>query len=453
MSIPKQVIDQLVALTGKPQAEIVHSFDAPGRTSIRINTNKWTHEPKLECVSWCETGYFLPERPLFVTDPLFHGGAYYVQEASSMFLEQVVKHLIPEDEPITALDLCAAPGGKSTHLRSILPEGSTLISNEVIRPRASILLENLTKWGHPDVAVIHSDPKFIGQSGIGFDLMVVDAPCSGEGLFRKDRKAIEEWSEENVHLCALRQRRILADVWPALRENGVLIYSTCTFNRAENEENMLWLKQTEEAVPLRIPFSDPSILETETDGIFGYRFLPDRSLGEGFFLCAFRKTGGGLSEKPIKGKIATIKKSPASSYLQPTSHSIVDVAGTHYLVSDKLMELHASLQKLRALSIGTELGTVKGNDFRPAQALANSILLSDAVSKVELDTEEALEFLSRGSVNQLIPAGWRVVAHSGVPLGFVKSLGNRCNTFFPKEWRIRTDVAQYPKPYFSLRNL
>lgn len=453
--IPTRVKTELAAVTGENANDISDSFERDVRTSIRLNRKKFEPAIKLDSVPWCASGYFLPERPTFVTDPLFHGGAYYVQESSSMFLEQVFNQFVSKSDPLLALDLCGAPGGKSTHLLSLLSEDSVLISNEVIRTRANILSENITKWGFPNQAVINSDPKFIGESNLQFDLMVVDAPCSGEGLFRRDPEAIEQWSEENVTLCAARQKRILADVWPALKPGGILIYSTCTFNRSENEDNLVWMREQFDLESLRLTSIHESVVETETGGLFAYRFVPTRSLGEGFFMTAVRKMGSvdQRSSKPDKTRITNLKSSAASEFLKTAANTkMVDLNGAHHLITNQMETLLSSLVKLRPVSIGTELGRLKGKDFIPSQALANSIHFDSKNHCIELSLEQALTFLSLGQLLIEAPKGWHAVSFQGVVLGFIKSLGNRCNTYFPKEWRIRTDLAKYPKPFFSLGN-
>ncbi|GAB3814418.1 hypothetical protein GCM10028895_07510 [Pontibacter rugosus] len=231
-------------------------------------------------------GFFgiLPTRTSFFTlDPLLHAGAYYVQEASSMFLEQALKQSIDLDESLHVLDLCGAPGGKSTHLASLISKDSLLVANEVIRSRASILAENVTKWGSGNVLVTSNDPREFSRLPDFFDVMVIDAPCSGEGMFRKDHAAVGEWSEENVNLCAQRQQRILMDVWDALKPGGLLIYSTCTWNEKENEENIAWLAAQEgvESIKLEVQ-PEWGIIPTQLNGLEGYRFYPHRVQGEGF---------------------------------------------------------------------------------------------------------------------------------------------------------------------------
>ena len=273
--------------------------------SIRINEKKGTPAPVTDIpdnrVAWCDTGYYLPERLSFTFDPLFHAGAYYVQEASSMFLEQAVRSHVKT--PVRCLDLCAAPGGKSTHLAACLPEGSLLVSNEVIRSRSHILAENIAKWGNPNCIVTNNDPKEIGCLTHFFDVIIADVPCSGEGMFRKDTDSTGEWSIANVELCAGRGRRIIHDVWNALKPGGLLIYSTCTYNTEEDEENIHYITEELGAEALPIPIKD----EWQITGPLKYnhpvyRFFPHKTKGEGFFLAALRKADGETEEIRFKNK-------------------------------------------------------------------------------------------------------------------------------------------------------
>ena len=250
--------------------------------SVRMNTAKCGRIPEAATpVAWCTSGYYLSKRPTFTFDPLFHAGGYYVQEASSMFVEQALRRWV--EGPVVMLDLCAAPGGKSTLARSVLPSGSLLVANEVMRNRSQVLAENLIKWGHPGVIVTQNDPADFTDLGPVFDVILTDVPCSGEGMFRKDPVAITEWSPENVDLCVQRQRRILRDIWPALKPGGILIYSTCTYNTHENEENVHWISRElgAEVLSLEVPDSW-SITGNLLGGEFPvYRFLPHRTVGEG----------------------------------------------------------------------------------------------------------------------------------------------------------------------------
>lgn len=242
MNLPENFIVRLQQQFGNNSADLVESFNQLPVTSIRINSNKLKGFIG-EKIPWCQSGYYLNDRPLFTIDPLFHAGCYYVQEASSMFLEQVFTQLFLKEENLTVLDLCAAPGGKSTHIASLINNESVLVANEVIASRANILKENIIKQGKGNVIVTSSDSKYFGELKELFDCIIIDAPCSGEGLFRKDQDAVNEWSLDQAHYCSIRQQQILKDVIPCLKQNGILIYSTCTFNPEENELQLKWLKE------------------------------------------------------------------------------------------------------------------------------------------------------------------------------------------------------------------
>ena len=264
MNLPASFIDYTRALLGNEEYEkLAAALQQEPPVSIRINKLRMKEEGlssltdssarfSFNKVPWASDGYYLDERLTFTFDPLFHAGCYYVQEASSMFVEQVLRQYV--ESPVVMLDLCAAPGGKSTHARSVLPEGSLLVANEVIRNRSQVLAENLTKWGHPDVVVTNNDPADFSALPSFFDVILTDVPCSGEGMFRKDPVAVEEWSPENVEICWQRQRRIIADIWPCLKPGGILIYSTCTYNSKEDEENVCWIQQEfgAELLPLEV---------------------------------------------------------------------------------------------------------------------------------------------------------------------------------------------------------
>lgn len=402
-----------------------------------------------EPVGWCSTGYYLPERLSFTFDPLFHAGAYYVQEASSMFLEQAIKAYVPE--PVRCLDLCAAPGGKSTHLASLLPEGSLLVSNEVIRPRSHILAENIAKWGNPHVIVTHNDPGQIGALRHFFDVIVTDVPCSGEGMFRKDPDSVQEWSEAHVNLCAARQQRILRDVWEALKPGGILIYSTCTYNTEENEENIHFIVQELGADVLTLP-------DTHSWEITGalryeypvYRFFPHKTRGEGFFLAVLRKADGatdcikpasrGKKEKgkalpPVPPVVKTWLHQPEGFHLETQGEYIQAIPVAH-LQSRQLIAA-----SLRIVSAGIRLGEMKGKDLIPDQALALSTALEKgAFPTVALDWEQAIRFLKKEALtlDPAMPKGYVLLTYKRLPLGFAKNLGSRANNLYPQEWRIRS---------------
>ncbi len=432
--------------------------------SIRINSAKITIPEGLPPVPWTTTGYYLPERPLFTLDPMIHAGAYYVQEASSMFLEQALRQAVDLDRPLQVLDLCGAPGGKSTHLASLLSPDSLLVSNEVIRSRASILAENIAKWGSGNVLVTSNDPRDFGKLPEFFDLMVVDAPCSGEGMFRKDAQAVQEWSEENVKLCAQRQQRILMDVWEALRPGGILVYSTCTWNEAENEQNIAWLAEQQDAEPIKLQL-DPTwgIVPTQQQGVEGYRFYPHKVQGEGFFMAVVRKAGvaadsyeSGGRKKKYKLTIAGKKeRALVENWVQdPERFEWVQYGEVISAIPAPIFEAADQVyQKLYVVYAGTEVAEVKGKKLKPMHGLAMSQYLNKkAFQTVDLNLEEALRFLRKEDIS-LGSSGsdWVLMLYKGLPLGWAKQVGNRINNYYPKEWRIRMELpAEIGEELFSL---
>lgn len=395
-------------------------------------------------VLWCDDGYYLKERLTFTFDPLFHAGGYYVQEASSMFLEQVIKQHI--DRPVVALDLCAAPGGKSTHLRSVLPADSLLVANEVIRNRSQILAENLTKWGHPDVVVTHNDPADFSALPSFFDLIVADVPCSGEGMFRKDPGAIEEWSPAHVEMCCQRQRRIIADVWPALKPGGMLVYSTCTYNAKENEENIAWIRSEfgADVLSVDVPAEWRITGNLFSDAFPVYRFLPYKTRGEGFFLAILRKPDEEADASyHLRSKSKKIRIDFPKHWLAAPNDFELSVVGNQVSAvrSSQAASVEALKQKLRMVQCGVALGEMKGKDMIPAHALAVSKELAPgAFPTQELAYEQAIAYLRREAI--VLPPdtgkGYVLLTYKDLPLGFVKNIGNRSNNLYPSEWRIRS---------------
>lgn len=404
------------------------SLESTPPVSVRLNIQKMGDLPGETNIPWCYSGFYLKERPVFTLDPHFHAGCYYVQEASSMFLEQAVKASVDLNKPLRVLDLCAAPGGKSTHLLTLLNHQSLLISNEVIHSRASVLSENIQKWGHLNVVVTNNDPKdFTTLTGY-FDLIVVDAPCSGEGLFRKDNAAIEEWSEDNVNLCALRQRRILSDVWPSLKENGVLIYCTCTYSEVENEDNLKWLSQQNDVEFIDLP-SFPGVQETKP----GYRFLPHKVNGEGFFIAAIRKLS---KENSIKIKSTTIKPSKINPGWLRGDIQYVELNNLLLAVPEE------DLPPLTFVSRGMAVATIMRNKLVPEHAVSLAVgLQEDAFPVINLPKEEALKYLAKETIMPTTQErGFAIVSYEGSNLGFVNQLGNRLNNLYPSNWRIRMNI-------------
>ena len=429
---------------------LLKALGEPSPVSIRINPAKWNYTPlNGEHVPWCKNGYYLSVRPSYTLDPLFHSGCYYPQEASGMFLEQVFRKSTYSLEDIRVLDLCGAPGGKSTHLSDLIGPDNLLVTNEVIRSRAAILAETITKWGSGNTLVTRNDPAQFGRLSGYFDIVLVDAPCSGEGMFR-GKIAVNEWSAENASLCSERQKRILMDIWPALKENGILIYSTCTFNPGENEENIKWLIGKNEAECVRMDVAGyKGITEIDFQGIYGYGFYPDKIRGEGFFISVVRKTG-----KQEKTKIISQRK-----ILQKPASNDLAVADkwTHFPKErllkwgDELLAVPCAMDdyihlfhSLKIVKAGTKLFVVKKTDYLPSHELAlSNQLKKDAFPRAELSLPQAMAYLRRDKfpMNNS-PKGWNIVTYKGVCLGFVNNIGNRVNNYFPVDWRIRMNIPE-----------
>jgi len=441
LSLPLPFIERTKTLLHSEWEAFEQALQQDAPISIRLN-NKINPDLSYKRVPWCKSGYYLPERPLFTADPLFHAGCYYVQETGSMFIEQIIKQHVTH--PVQALDLCAAPGGKSTHLSNLLPESSFLIANETIRQRAHILAENMQKWGNPDVAVTCNSAADFGKLKAMFDLIVADVPCSGEGMFRKDPASIEEWSPANVELCAARQQSIINDVWPALKEGGILIYSTCTYNRSEDEANIKWIVTELGAEVLSVNIS-PEWQITESDGC--YRFFPHKTESEGFFIAVLRKTASseGLhkrskSHSDAKSRQTLLKPDAFSNYLIGQDWFYRKDKTYIYAYRKQFDEIVSIINaNLNPLFTGIMLGEQKGTDFIPHTAFALSKALNtNNVSPTEVDWATAISYLKREAI-QLPDArkGYILLTYHSLPLGWVKNLGTRANNLYPTEWRIR----------------
>jgi 16S rRNA C967 or C1407 C5-methylase (RsmB/RsmF family)/NOL1/NOP2/fmu family ribosome biogenesis protein len=397
-------------------------------------------------IPWCPHGFYLTERPSFTFDPLFHAGAYYVQEASSMFLWHMLQQTVGNNTQKKVLDVCAAPGGKSTLLSSYFTDG-LVVSNEVIKSRAAILTENIIKWGNDNIVVTNNDPKDFTALKNYFDVMVIDAPCSGSGLFRKDADAINEWSEENVNHCSLRQQRIIADVLPCLKNGGILIYSTCSYSKQEDEDVLDWMMNEFQVASCRLQVNeDWNIIETESskDNAFGYRFYPDKIKGEGFFIAAFQKIEDDENEYFNHSSLTMASKKETefiqSFYSIPDNYLLFKQQEYFRLLNKKWKEDVEILAKhLYIKKAGVELGEIKGKDFIPSHELAVSCLPKQNLTCIELDKEQALQYLRRKDIAVAGNKGWNMVSFCGLPLGWIKVLPNRINNYYPSSWRILKD--------------
>lgn len=422
MELPKEFEEYTKGLMGDELfATLVNGLEEPPQVSIRMNPFKKPDHSRItakdsdltatntvkEEVPWCQTGFYLSSRPSFTLDPLLHAGAYYVQEASSMFVDFVLRQLT--SSPVTMLDLCAAPGGKTTCAMAALPKGSILYSNEPIRTRANILAENVMKFGHPDIIVTNNYAKDYAKSGLKFDIILTDVPCSGEGMFRKDPNAIKEWSPANVEACWKLQRSIVEDVWPCLKPGGFLIYSTCTFNSKEDEENVQWIAEHlgAEAIKLKGVKEEWKITGALTGSLPAYRFIPGKTRGEGLFMAILRKTGAEQSFSKDKAQKTAGKRK----------------SGLHILTH------------------GINAPVMKGKKTIPDISMALSIDQSgNEYPHIEVDRKTAISYLRRESIvlSPNSPRGIVTICYNGLGLGFANNIGSRANNIYPQEWRIKT---------------
>lgn len=447
---PEEFIQRISSQDYIDSELLFKALKEPQPVSIRVNSVKWNRTPeKCEPVTWCRNGYYLRQRPSFTLDPLFHAGCYYPQEASGMFLEQVFEQIVGDRKNIRVLDLCGAPGGKSTHLSAMIGDNGFLVANEVIKARASVLAENLTKWGLSNAIVTQSDPSAFSRLEGFFDVILIDAPCSGEGMFR-DRTAIDEWSEDNTALCSARQKRILNDAWPALKEEGILIYSTCTFNPAENERNIKWLAGKHEAETVKLDITGlGDIAEIDYQGITGYGFYPGQIKGEGLFMSVLRKEG--KSRTSHSGKPQGRERKPGKDEINIMTEITHFNEGSLIRINDDLISIPCSCNEysqlsnfLKIIKPGTRICTLKKNNYIPSHELAMSVRLRKSVYyTLNLSHEEALSYLRRGNISASgIAAGWIMASYEGVNLGFLNNIGNRINNYYPVEWRIRMRASE-----------
>jgi len=446
MNLPSEFTDRINFQPGINAGDLIRALEKPSPVSIRINRAKWQKEPEeAESVPWCTDAWYLEKRPSFTLDPLFHSGCYYPQEASGMFTGEAFRQVTHGLSDLRVLDLCGAPGGKSTHLASLIGNNGVLVANEVIRQRASVLSANLTRWGLPGVIVSSNDPSSFSRLAGYFDVILVDAPCSGEGMFR-DQAAVSEWTPANTRLCCERQRRILMDVWPSLKEGGFLIYSTCTFNPAENEENIKWLLENRSGESTALDLSGfGGIVQVKLNGVTGYGFYPDRIKGEGFFLSVIKKT------EETKGVYKTQKGRPTLKENRKVAGKLLSVQpplalqlnNRVYAVPlgpDEYLMLSSVLKIIRT---GTCLCELKGEEIVPSHELALSVILSRAAyTQSELSADEAVAYLRKENVpSSHMENGWNLLKYRDVPIGFAKVIGTRMNNYFPVEWRIRMNPS------------
>ena len=448
LQLPKTFIESISCCIGFDEEAFTKAHQTNSPTSIRLNPFKPSslNFPLNEKVLWNEHGYYLSERPNFTYDVLFQAGCYYVQEAGSMFIEHALKSCVDFAQDLSAFDVCASPGGKSTLLNSLITKESILVSNEVVKPRADVLAQNLTKWGTSNVVVTNNDPSAFPQMNEVFDVILVDAPCSGSGLFRKQHDAVDEWSLDNVNLCSQRQKRILSDIIPSLKENGVLVYSTCSYSEAENEEIVDWIMHEFQLESIKIPTQNSwGIIESiskQQQG-FGYRFYPDKTQTEGFFCAVFKKTSEDISNsnkknKPgnfqsLKPKEKELFKNWIENYEQ---QAITKFKDDYLLVNQSVLNFINKHTHLYLKKVGTTIGSVIKNDIIPHHDLALSIHLADNINKINCTDEAAIKYLKKELQNIDGEKGWALMTYQNHGIGWIKNLGNRLNNYLPNEFRI-----------------
>lgn len=444
--LPLDFIDLMTDQLPTELDSFCRCMEQPAVTSVRLNPDKLSDEPSDERVPWHPDGYYLKERPNFTLDPLLHAGCYYVQDASSMFLYQVLEQYLNKDAIV--LDLCAAPGGKATLISEFLHRGNgLLIANEVVRQRVFVLSENIQKWGNGNTIVTYNKPQDFGtRLPQVFDCIVVDAPCSGEGMFRKDPTAVEQWSPKLVAKCVQRQKDILSDVYEALKPGGVLVYSTCTFNRLEDEQIALWIEQELNAERLPIN-TDISWGITPT---VGYHFYPHKTRGEGFYICAFRKKQTFSVTKPNirlkntkkprqtnkidnENEVRTWLKTPTDWAFRQADRFITAYPAAHKELIDFISE------HFICISTGIGLAEIRGKTPVPQHPLALAKDFQRGLfPEVELTLEQAIAYLKCEAIAlKDAPKDILLLTYRHTPLGFVKNIGEHCNNLYPKEWRIR----------------
>lgn len=413
--------------------------------AIRVNPLKAPADaaPALRRVPWCDAGRYLAEREPFTFDVDFQSGRYYVQDASSMFIHHVLRHLVKE--PVRYLDLCAAPGGKTTTAISALPQGSMVVANEIVNARARVLCENLQKWGAPRCVVTCNAPHHFGRLSHFFDVVAADVPCSGEGMMRKDEQARRQWSPALVKQCTDLQRSIIADVWDALRPGGLLIYSTCTYNTLENEQMLAWMVQEYGAEPVAVPVPEQWHIHPAIEGNLPcYRFMPHRTEGEGLFMAVLRKPEAPRKEVRLKKAKATKAKplpvpKEVRFRLKDADHFDFSVVNDEVVaVPADMAPIMPAFTDLNVMHMGVNVGAIKGKNCVPSHALALSSALNPAAFPTcEVDYLAAMAFL-RGEALSLpqAPRGYVLLTYHSQPIGFVNNLGNRANNLYPKAWRV-----------------
>ncbi|MDZ4708789.1 MAG: hypothetical protein SH818_10365 [Saprospiraceae bacterium] len=443
--LPEGFLKRMKGQLGNQFEDFIDALNAPLPPSIRLHPVKKANQYEFELndpVRWGIQAYYLDKRPVFTLDPVFHGGGYYVQEPSSMLIEGVIKNLLENIDYPCVLDLCASPGGKSTSILSQLNGKGLLVSNEIISSRVSGLHHNLVKWGFSNQVLTQSDPERFKHLPGFFDLVLVDAPCSGEGLFRKDTTSRSEWSEYYTGQCKLRQQRILRDIFDAIKPGGLVIYSTCTFNPEENIDQLHFLQNMGMTSITTPELDNYPLIKIERGNTYGYQAYPHLMKGEGFFIGILQKT----SENPVTYPMADARiinwiKPPWQgrelSPLVPGISSFMHHETYYMFPEDKKYELEKLSGALRIIEAGAAWGQLKNDDFIPAHSWALNTLCPMDLKTMDLDKEQAIRYLRKETITTGDDRkGYLLIRHQGLNLGWVKGLKDRVNNLYPKNYRI-----------------
>lgn len=465
LMLPEEFVNELSDIGLGDAAEAI-AMSEP-EVSVRVNRRKPATGgvlslPGNEPVPWCAEGVYLAQRPVFALDPQWHQGRYYVQEAGSMYVGHVVRCLCRgADRPMAVLDACAAPGGKTTAVMDALPEGSLVMANEYVPSRAAVLRENVIKWGYPAAIVTRGDTAALGRMGGVFDIVIADVPCSGEGMMRKDSDAVAQWSRGLVQECAARQWKIVCNLWKSLRPGGVMVYSTCTFNREENELTVRRIIDDLGGESVEVAAGEaPGITGAIGEGgaadtsLHCCRFVPGRTRGEGLFVSAVRKRGGKEEDAMMRFKSDVGRGGKAK---RRGAVAVPDLVNG-WIDCPEIFAVYADGERVSAFPAawagllaevrrhvdviheGVHVGTLKGRDIVPAHGLAMSTAFNKSVfACVDIDADTALRYL-RGESPVLpgdVERGYVALCYEGEPLGLVKNLGRRTNSLYPAPWRLR----------------
>lgn len=461
MQLPEGFLTQFEPYGIEAFSRLARALEEPPAVAVRLNPAKATRADVdraisrgAEPVEWCDRGFYLPRRPDFTLDPRLHQGVYYVQDASSMFVQHALRHLLNNyNGPVRYLDACAAPGGKTTAALAALPPGSAVVANEFAAPRCNVLRENLTKWGYANVAVCQGDTRRFAAHPGCFDIVSADVPCSGEGMMRKDATAIEQWTPGLVDQCVRLQREILDNLWTTLRPGGYLIYSTCTFNRRENEEQLHYLRDKFGARSIAIPGSESwGLIPAIDSDMEAWRFIPGAVRGEGQFVGVVRKPD---SAEPQQRPSKRCDKRPKVAGSRRVPDNVMQWVSEPQAFDWHLTPEGEVVASLRydewpdfAFRPEMTVATIKGRDAIPAHATALSVgaggeqnagmIRKDAFPAVALSLDEALQYLRANAIvlPESAPKGVVLLQFEGRPLGYAKNLGNRANNLYPRQWRI-----------------